>query len=203
MLVKKTMCLAGTIGALSVILLFISTLLPKRPQGNLEEADVFVVLGFGLGTTDGQDASGRSNWALAAWAVENNPSYKPMIVQWGVYLALQEMMDQHPGSPPLDDWVISLPHSPQVNVDTRGAVLQSWILMEQAGYANPVVVSHPLQLRRADWLFEQLPIEQVVIPDIEGIPFDRNSVHPQTRNIVHYILFEMTARLIGFLLGWY
>lgn len=203
MLVKKIMCLAEGIGILLIILLVISVMLPKRPQGNLEEADVFVILGFGLKAIGGHDAPGCSNQALATWAVENNPDHKPMIVQWGVYLALQGMADQHPDLLPLDDWVISLPHSPQVNVDTRGAVLQSWILMEQAGYTTPVVVSHPLQLRRAGWLFEQLPIEQVIIPDIEGIPFDRKSVHPQTRSIVRYIPFEVLARLIGFSLGWY
>ena len=195
---------ALAVGIVLMLCLVICTATPIRPQGQLEEADVFVVLGFGLRkTSDGHDAPGPSNQALAAWVVEHNPEHEPTIVQMGVYLALEELAAQDPGLLPLDDWVLVLPHSAHVNVDTRGAVLQSWVLMEQAGHRGPAVVSHPLQLQRAGWLFTRLPVDRVILPDIQDVPFDPHSIHPQTRSTFHYIPFELTARLVGSLLKWY
>jgi len=184
--------------------LVLDVLQGAKPQGKVEQADSFVVLGFGLvRTAGGQEAAGASNQALAAWLVEHNPERKPAIVQQGVYLALQALVAQQPELHPLDEWVTVLPHDAQAYVDTRGAVLQSWVLMRQLGCSWPAVVSHQLQMRRAGWLFERLPLDGVILPHIQGIPFDADSVHPQTRSLVRYLAFEASARLIGWLMRWY
>ena len=107
-----------------------------EPKGNLISADVFIVLGFGIVRgTKSKNEAGRSNLALAKWLLENNPDYKPAIMQFGIQLALIEL-----GIPNLDEWVVVLPDHPRIHVDTRAAMLQAWAIMDKQGYKMPVIV---------------------------------------------------------------
>jgi hypothetical protein len=191
--------LALALGAASALLLLLLVIpaVPDRwiraePRGDIEDADVFVVFGLGLGQlAGGRETPGESNRALARWLAEHNPGRKPAVVQEGVYLALRELEESRPGLR-VGDWAIRLPHRPGVYVDTAGAALQSWAVMDLKGYRRPTLVAHDLQLQRMVWTFEPFGFEGMVVPDMPSIPFDaRSSQHWGTRSRTGWLLWEL------------
>jgi hypothetical protein len=180
-----------------LVLLLVIPALPDRwiraePRGSVEDADVFVVFGLGLGPpAGGRETPGESNRALARWLAGHNPGRKPAIVQEGVYLALQELEESRPGLR-VSDWAIRLPDRPGVYVDTAGAALQTWAVMDLKGYRRPVLVAHDLQLQRMVWTFDQLAFGDLVVPDMPSIPFDAgSSQHWGTRSRAGWLVWEL------------
>jgi hypothetical protein len=191
--------LALAFGAAATLLLLLrvipavpDTWIRPEPRGSVEDADVFVVFGLGLGPpAGGRETPGESNRALARWLAEHNPRRKPAIVQEGVYLALQELEESRPGLR-VGDWAIRLPHRPGVYVDTAGAALQTWAVMDLKGYHRPALVAHDLQLQRMVWSFEQCGFEEMVVPEMPSIPFDAgSSQHWGTRSRTGWLLWEL------------
>lgn len=175
------------------------------PQGNLADADAFILLGFGLvEQANGRLAPGASNLALAKWVVAHNHLRLPTITQEGTYLALKELEAADP-SLDVDRWAINLPHDAHVHVDTHGAALQIWLIFFNTGIRRPLLVTHPYQSERARRIFSKLPLDEIIIPSIAPsiIPFTPNSTQRWTRNLLWYTIFEfMMARPIGRLFGW-
>lgn len=170
--------------------------LRATPRGKVDDGDVFVAFGFGIcKTPEGADAPGESNIAIAHWIVANNPKHRPTIVQAGVYLALEELSKAQPGLI-VDAWVIQLPHHRADYVDTRGATLQSWAVMQREQVGTPVLVSHDLQLQRVAWEFENIGLgERCVVPDMPQLPFDRGSAQLWTRD---KLLWKTKEALISY-----
>jgi hypothetical protein len=179
--------------------------LVARPQGQLKDADAFVLLGFGLVESEnGRPLPGAGNQSLAEWVVAHNPLRLPTITQEGTYLALKEMELADP-SLEVDHWAINLPHDSRVHVDTYGAALQVWLIFNNTGICRPVLVTHPYQSERARRIFSKLPLAEVIIPPIDTttIPFIPESKQRWTRNRFWYTIFEfLLARPIGYLFGW-
>lgn len=177
--------------------------LAVTPVGNLAEADVFFLLGFGLvQQANGRLQPGQSNLALARWLLANNPHRVPTITQEGTFLALQQLENAH-GSLELEQWVINLPHDARIHVDTFGAALQIWLICNNAGLRRGALVTHPWQMARAERIFRKLPLEQLIIPVLPPMPFEPNSSQIWTRNKLLYLLYEFgMARPIGRLFGW-
>jgi hypothetical protein len=181
-------------------LLLLTLLMPAVPdrwvraeaRGSVEEADVFVAFGLGLGRpAPGRDTPGESNRALARWLADHNPGRKPAVVQEGVYLALAELEESRPGLR-VDDWAVRLPHRPGVYVGTVGAALQTWAVMDLRGYRRPALVAHDLQLQRTVWSFEQLGFADLVVPEMPEIPFDADSSqHWGTRSRTAWLVWEL------------
>ena len=173
------------------------------PTGNLNEADVFFLLGFGLvRTADGRLLPGASNLALARWLVAHNPHRLPTITQEGTYLALKQLEYADPALA-VENWVINLPHDDRLHVDTYGAALQIWLICANAGLEHGVLVTHPWQLARSRRIFAKLPLQELIIPDLPPMPFEPNSTQLWTRHKLLYLLYEFgLARPIGHLFGW-
>ena len=169
------------------------------PVGELNRADHFIVLGFGIVRgPEGNDTLGRSNLALAKWLLTNNPNRKQAVVQYGVFLALQEL-----GETDLDNWITVLPDHKDIHVDTRAALLQAWALTDKQGLQRPAIVCMPMQSARALWIANKM-MEEVVLPSLPEMPFDPESTQLWTRSPLLYALFELiVARPVGFLFGWY
>lgn len=169
------------------------------PVGELNRADYFIVLGFGIVRgPKGDDAPGRSNLALAKWLLTNNPNRKQAVVQYGVFLALREL-----GETDLDKWITVLPDHKDIHVDTRAALLQAWALTDKQGLQRPAIVCMPMQSARALWIANKM-MEQVVLPFLPEMPFDSESTQLWTRSPQLYGLFELIiARPVGLLFGWY
>jgi hypothetical protein len=190
---------ALAVGAAAALLL-VAGLMPAvpdrwvraEPRGRIEDADVFVAFGLGLGRpAAGRETPGESNRALARWLVEHNSGRKPAVVQEGVYLALAELEESRPGLR-VDDWAVRLPHRPGVYVDTSGAALQTWAVMDLRGYRRPALVAHDLQLQRVVWTFEQLGCTEVAVPQMPAIPFDpASSQHWGTRSRTGWLIWEL------------
>jgi hypothetical protein len=158
------------------------------PQGDVGRADAFVALAIGLGPAG---SAGESNVALARWLIEHNPDHRPAIVQEGIYLALRELQDADPCMC-VEEWVIRLPHREGVYVDTAGAALQAWAILELRGLRRPVLLAHDLHLQRAAWTFEPFGLQEVIVPDLPGIPFDaRSPQHWGTRSRVGWLAWEL------------
>ncbi|RMG97024.1 MAG: hypothetical protein D6706_09280 [Chloroflexi bacterium] len=175
-----------------------------KPQGNINAADGFALLGFGLRRENGRLTPGDSNLALARWLIQHNPHKHPTITQQGTYLALKTLATQQPHLS-LDNWVINLPHDDRVHVDTHGAALQIWLLAQQHHIRRLCLVTHPWQSERARRIFSKLPLDELIIPDYTQIhiPFDPQSIQRWTRGRLHYLFFELCmARPIGHLFGW-
>lgn len=183
--------LGGLIGSLLipvfVILVVPDSWLRATPRGHLDDADVIIALALGLGGTPDSPSAGLSNEAIAWWIVEHNPEFKPMLAQWGVALALQQL------APHLMRWVIVLPHHPAIYVNTRDAALQCWALMDSYGWKRPLLVAHHLQLQRMAWEFDKLHYsDQSIVPDLPTIPFDANSIqHWGTRSRRGWLIWEL------------
>lgn len=179
--------------------------LVAQPQGCLDDADAFVLLGFGLvELANGRLLPGDSNKQLAQWVVDHNPLRLPTITQEGTYLALKELETADPRLN-IEQWVINLPHDPHVHVDTHGAALQIWLICNNTGIRHPVLVTHPYQSERARRIFSKLPLAEIIIPPIPAhtIPFTPNSNQRWTRSRFWYTIFEfMLARPIGRIFGW-
>lgn len=175
------------------------------PAGVLADADSFVVLGFGLVVGEnGRYQPGASNQALAEWVVANNPLRLPTITQHGVYLAFKELEIKNPALD-IDRWVICLPHDLDVHVDTHGVALQVWLIFNNTGLERPVLVAHPYQSERSRRIFANLPLNEIIMPEIQptDIPFAPDSIQRWTRNLFWYSVFEFfLARPIGRLFGW-
>ncbi len=173
-----------------------------KPRGNVADADCYILLGFGLAEdADGVLLPGVSNLALAQWLLANNPQRKQTVTQLGAQLALQQL-----GVSNSAEWIILLPHNDQVHVDTYGAALQIWLLAEQYGWRTPCLITHPYQSQRAALIFDRLPFDSLVIPDLTdaAIPWTKDSTQIWTRNKVNYLVFErLLARPIGRILGWF
>jgi hypothetical protein len=164
---------------------------------------VFVAYGFGLGKgPNGRVRAGRSNLEIAKWIIDHNPGKKPVITQKGVYLAFSELAQDVPD---LKTWeIIPLPDDPKVYVDTYGATLQAWAVMNLKGFRHPVPVSHDLQLQRTIWNFERINFKnRIIIPEIAGIGYERNSIqHWGTRSRGNWLIWELFfARPINYILG--
>ena len=179
-------------------------------QGSLDQAEAFVLLGFGLVVDPaGNISPGVSNTHLASWLIEHNPKKLLTITQEGTYLGLQKAQtSQGTNITPknLDSWVINLPHDPHVHVDTHGAALQIWLLCRQHRIRKIALVTHPYQSERARLIFDKLPLEEIIIPDIapDSIPFTPDSSQRWTRSWFWYAIFEFVlARPIGRLFGWF
>jgi hypothetical protein len=166
--------------------------LRPEPRGDLDQADAFVAFALGLGqSAEGQPTPGQSNRAIARWLVEHNPHHRPAIVQEGVYLALKELEGERPALR-VDGWVTRLPHRPDVYVDTSGAALQTWAVLEVKGCRRPALVAHDLHLQRMVWTFDQLGLSDAVVPDLPAMPFDPNSPqHPGTRSRTGWLAWEL------------
>jgi len=175
------------------------------PQGNIQQADAFVLLGFGHREVEnGRLQPGSSNLATARWLLRHNPQRKLTITQEGSYQALK-MLEQDNPKLRIDDWVVNLPHSSRVYIDTHGVALQSWLIFQKHGVRRPCLVSHTCHLNRSRMIFEKLPLDEVIIPTIvaEDVPFDPQSSQLWTRNRRNYLFFEyVLARPIGRLFGW-
>ena len=169
------------------------------PVGDLNRADYFIVLGFGIVRGPrGRDEPGRSNLALAKWLLANNTTHKPAIIQYGVHLALKEL-----GETDLDEWTTVLPDHEDIHVDTRAALLQAWALTDKRGLRRPVIVCMPMQTVRALWIANRM-MEEVVLPSLPDMPFEAESTQWWTRGPLLYGLFElMIARPMGFVFGWF
>lgn len=187
--------------ALSLLVLLMGSVvrdewLRATPRGMVGDGDVFVVFGFGIcKTPDGADAPGESNLAIARWIVANNLKNRPTIVQAGVHLALEELSAAQPGRM-MDLTVIPLPHHRADYVDTRGATLQCWAVMQREQVGTPVLVSHDLQLQRVAWEFENIGLgEHCIVPDMPQLPFDRGSAQLWTR---HKLLWKTKEALVSY-----
>lgn len=176
-----------------------------RPQGNLDQAEAFVLLGFGLADDgNGKTLAGVSNTHLARWLLVHNHGRLLTITQEGTYLALQDTADIETKAT-LDKWVVNLPHDPHVHVDTHGAALQVWLLCRQHNIRRIALVTHPYQSERAFRIFKKLPLDDIIIPYIlpDSIPFALDSTQRWTRNLFWYTVFEFAlARPIGRIFGW-
>lgn len=175
------------------------------PQGRVGEADAFVLLGFGHREVEnGRLQAGLSNMASARWLLRHNPQRKLTITQEGSYQALKALEREQPELE-VDAWVVNLPHSKRVYIDTHGVALQSWLLFQKHGIRRPCLVSHSCHLNRSRRIFEKLPLDEVIIPAIvaEDVPFDPKSSQVWTRSRRNYLFFEyVLARPIGRLFGW-
>ncbi|MCP5114742.1 MAG: hypothetical protein GY953_28265 [bacterium] len=155
-------------------------------------------------TAPGEYAPGAANCALAAWVAKHNHNGRPTIAQRGSYLALREQGNNDPALH-IDDWAIPLPYNEDSYVDTRGAALQAWVLAEQLQVRRLCVVAHPWQSGRAERVFHRLPFAEIIVPSLDRshVQFVPNSLHPQTRSRLRYLLFEvLIARPISAVLGW-
>jgi hypothetical protein len=163
-----------------------------RPRGELRQADAFVVFALGLGQpATGGPTPGESNRAIARQLVQYNQDRRLTIVQHGVYLALKELEEERPDLQ-VDDWVIRLPHHANVYVDTAGAALQAWTILDLVGCRRPVLVAHDLQLQRMAWTFDRLGLTDAIIPDMPAIPFDPDSSqHWGTRSRTGWLAWEL------------
>ena len=175
--------------------------LVAQPQGQVDSADTFILLGFGLTqTSSGILTPGESNLALARWLLANNPQRKSTITQLGTELALRELLGGDSA-----EFIIPLPHNNDVHVDTHGAALQIWLLAEQNNFRRPCLVTHPLQSERAYRIFKKLPFDELIVPNMaaSAIPMTPNSIQRWTRNRLNYTIFErLMARPIGRIFGW-
>jgi hypothetical protein len=187
------------LGLATALALFVAALpaVPDRwvraePRGDLHQADAFVVFALGLGQpVNGKPTPGESNRAIARWLVEHNAQHSPAIVQEGVYLALKELEADRPDLR-LEKWVIRLPHRPGVYVDTSGAALQAWAILDVKGRHRPALLAHDLHLQRMAWTFDQLGMEDAIVPDLPAMPFDPDSSqHWGTRSRRGWLAWEL------------
>lgn len=174
--------------------------LVANPQGVVDSADFFILLGFGLAKdTEGDLLPGASNLALARWLIAHNTERKPTITQLGTELALKQLAADSA------EYIHPLPHNDDVHVDTHGAALQIWLLAEQNKWRRPCLVTHPLQSERAHRIFAKLPFDALILPAIpqDAIPLTPDSIQRWTRNRFNYTLFEwLMARPIAKIFGW-
>jgi hypothetical protein len=180
-----------------LLLISSSSLIPgfaTRPVGDIRDADCYVVMGFGYRIAPGGAMrAGESNQAIAEFLLDLNEEGKPAIVQYGVLLALKELVQEELKYAGRDlGWVISLPHDPDFYVDTWDAGLQSWALMNHHDLHQAALIAHPDQLKRVAVVFRQLPFkEPSVVPEMPPIPYDRRSVQFWTRSRRRYCPFEV------------
>jgi hypothetical protein len=80
----------------------------------------------------------------------------------------------------------------RVYIDTAGAALQTWAILDLKGCKRPALVAHDLQLQRMAWTFEALGLEDAVVPDLPGVPFDAvSSQHWGTRSRTGWLAWEL------------
>ena len=165
-----------------------------RPVGNPQDADSYIVMGFGLRIApNGQVSAGESNRAIARHLLDLNEGGKPAIVQYGVFLALDELRQEGADLPGRGlDWVVVLPHHNRFHVDTRAAGLQSLALLHHLGRSRPALIAHPDQLKRVAFIFRHLPLsEPFIVPETPRMPYGRRSTQRWTRSRPLYCAFEL------------
>jgi len=198
MTVLPTALLTVAVLALSAYVLLFSisvVLIPGfavRPAGDPQDADCYIVMGFGLGDrADGQIRAGESNRALAQLLLERNEQGKPAIVQYGVFLGIQELLEGEYVDRNIK-WLVTLPHDDHYYVDTRIAAFQSLALMHRMDLKQPALIAHPDQLGRVVSIFRHVPLGgPPIVPSLPHMPYDRRSAHPWTHSREAYRTFEL------------
>jgi hypothetical protein len=167
--------------------------LRAKPHGNLSEADVWVVFGFGLRVERDETHAGTSNRALADWIATHHDGTTTLLVQEGIRLALAERIRETGEAFPME-CVQTLPHDSKMYVNTKQATQQAVTRLQAWHKERPLLLAHDLQLQRMVWDFAAAGYADVVVPELSPIPFDDKSTqHWGTHNRYNWTVWELLA----------
>ena len=128
-----------------------------------QPADVIVVLGARVepGGRPGSDLASRTYHAVDLWLAE----YAPVIICSGGFrnepLSAASVCRRFAASLGVPEEQIRLADGTS---NTQGDAIETARVMAENGWENAIVVSHPLHLYRARWLFRQAGVDAVTSP---------------------------------------
>ena len=153
-------------------------------------ADVIVGLSFGIEFKNDKYVPGITNECIAQIIKkQSTPSSIPVIAQWPVVEALSQKG-------------ILVFENIEGFISTGQVIEEVARKMQQQEWHNAIVVTHPHLIRRALSCFKKLGINATPAPNLDSIPYNRNSKHWWNRRRFYWFFWNMIDWTYSKAVGW-
>lgn len=94
------------------------------------------------------------------------------------------------------------PDDPSRYLDTHGVLTAAKSWADERGLKRPIILAHSLLLPRAVWTARRI-FGDVIVPKIKFVPLDKLSAQKKTTSVKVFCFYELIARLVCKLLGYF
>lgn len=172
-----------------------------QPYGSLDDGDFIIIQAMGfISGCSGEKLPTTNDITLVketlAGILEKNEL--PIVAQgefsWIIPLIIGEDVDVF--------YVKEHPDDPSRYLDTHGVLTAAKSWADKRGLKKPIILAHSLLLPRAVWTAQHI-FGNVVVPYIPFIPLDKLSTQRKTTSTFIFCFYELIARMVCKLLGYF